>query len=56
LEGGTWEDNIKIDLKEAGFEAVDWINLPQDKYWWLANVNTIMNLWVIQNSGNFLTS
>jgi hypothetical protein len=22
-----WDDNIKMDLKEAGFGGVDWINL-----------------------------
>jgi hypothetical protein len=22
-----WEDNIKMDLKETGLEAVDWIHL-----------------------------
>jgi len=45
-----------MDLKEAGFEAVDLINLPQDRYWWLAAVNTIMKFWVLKNAGNFLTS
>jgi hypothetical protein len=24
------EDNIKMDIKEIGFWAVDWINLVQD--------------------------
>jgi hypothetical protein len=36
-----WEDNIKIDLKEAGWEAV---NLAQNRDQWLANVNMVMNL------------
>jgi hypothetical protein len=27
-----------------GWEAVDWIHLPQDKDQWRALVNTIMNL------------
>jgi hypothetical protein len=26
----SWEDNIKTDLKEAGWEGVDWILLDQD--------------------------
>jgi hypothetical protein len=27
----TWEDNIKIDLREIGWEVVDWINVAQDR-------------------------
>jgi hypothetical protein len=41
---GLWEDNIKIDLKEIGCEGLDWIELAQVRYWWLAVVNKIMNL------------
>jgi hypothetical protein len=26
-----WIDNIKIDLKEIGFEDMDWIDLAQDR-------------------------
>jgi hypothetical protein len=25
-----WEDNIKIDLKEIGWDDVDWIHMAQD--------------------------
>ncbi|KAJ4439199.1 hypothetical protein ANN_07316 [Periplaneta americana] len=31
----TWEDNIKMDLKETGYDARDWINLAQDRDRWL---------------------
>jgi hypothetical protein len=41
-----WEDNIKIDLREAGFGDVDWIHLAQDRDRWRAFVNTVMNLLV----------
>jgi hypothetical protein len=41
-----WEDNIKMDLREIGFEDVDWIQLAQDRGRWQALVNTVMNLWV----------
>jgi hypothetical protein len=51
-----WEDNIKMDLREIRFGDVDWIHLAQDRGRWQAFVNTIMNLWVPQNAGNFLTS
>jgi hypothetical protein len=39
-----WEDNIKMDLREIGFGAVDWIHLAQDRDRWRALVNTVMNL------------
>jgi len=26
-----WEDNIKIDLQEMGFECMDWNELAQDR-------------------------
>jgi hypothetical protein len=26
-----WEDNIKTDLKEIGYESLDWIRLAEDK-------------------------
>jgi hypothetical protein len=39
-----WEDNTKIDLREVGWEGMDWINLAQDSDRWRALVNTVMNL------------
>jgi hypothetical protein len=38
-----WEDNIKIDLQEMGW-GKDWIELGQDRDWWRALVNAVMNL------------
>jgi hypothetical protein len=26
-----WDDNIKKDLREIGYESVDWMHLAQDK-------------------------
>jgi hypothetical protein len=37
-------DNIKIVLREIGWDDVDWIDLPQDSYHWRALVKTVMNL------------
>jgi hypothetical protein len=37
-----WEDNIKMDLGELGWDCMDWINLTQDKDQWRALVNTVM--------------
>jgi hypothetical protein len=27
-----WEDNVKMDLREIGWGAMDWIDLAQDRY------------------------
>ncbi|KAJ4451368.1 hypothetical protein ANN_02830 [Periplaneta americana] len=29
-----WEDNIKMDLREVGYDDRDWINLAQDRDRW----------------------
>jgi hypothetical protein len=39
-----WVDNIKIYLREIGWDGVDWIDLAQDRDQWRAVVNTVMNL------------
>jgi hypothetical protein len=39
-----WVDNIKIDLREIGWDGMDWIELAQDRDQWRALVNTVMNL------------
>jgi hypothetical protein len=39
-----WEDEIRMDLREIGWESVEWIQLAQDSDRWLAVVNTVMNL------------
>jgi hypothetical protein len=49
-------DNIKMDLSEIGLGGVDWIHLAQDRDQWCVPVNMVMNLWVLQKAGNFLTS
>jgi hypothetical protein len=38
-----WEDNIKIDLEEAGWEGKNRIDQAQDTEKWQALVNAIMN-------------
>jgi hypothetical protein len=43
--GRRWED-IKMDLREIGFQDVDWIHWAQDRDRWRALVNTVMNPWV----------
>ncbi|KAJ4446283.1 hypothetical protein ANN_12978 [Periplaneta americana] len=39
-----WEDNIKMDLSEVGYDDRDWINLAQDRDRWRAYVRMEMNL------------
>jgi hypothetical protein len=39
-----WVDNIKIDLREIGWNGGDWINLAQDRDQWRALVNAVINL------------
>jgi hypothetical protein len=51
-----WEGNIKMDLRKIGFGGVDCIHWAQDRDRWRALVNTVMNLRVPLNAGNFLTN
>jgi hypothetical protein len=39
-----WMDNIKIDLREIGWDSMDWVDLAQDRDQWRALVNTVMKL------------
>jgi hypothetical protein len=41
-----WVDNIKMDLRGIGWGGMDWIVLSQNRDWWKALLNTVMNLWV----------
>ncbi|KAJ4433169.1 hypothetical protein ANN_15426 [Periplaneta americana] len=43
-----WEDNIKMDLREVGYDCRDWINLAHDRDQWRAYVRAAMNLRVPQ--------
>jgi hypothetical protein len=42
-----WVDNIKTDLREIGWEGVDWIHMAQNNDQWRTLVNTISNLRVL---------
>jgi hypothetical protein len=35
-------DNIKMDVREIGWDGMDWTDLDRDQ--WRALVNTVMNL------------
>jgi hypothetical protein len=49
----SWEDNIRMYLRELGWEVVDWMHLAQDRDQWWAVVNTVMSLWVSYRPGIF---
>jgi hypothetical protein len=40
----SWEDNIKLVLREIGIDVLNWIQLAQDRVQWRALVNTVMGL------------
>jgi hypothetical protein len=50
-----WEDNIKMIFDKWNGD-MDWIDLAQERDRWRAVVNEVMNLLVLLNVGNFLTS
>jgi hypothetical protein len=39
-----WEDNIKMELQEAGCGGMDWIELAQDTDMWRTVVDAVMYL------------
>jgi hypothetical protein len=38
-----WGDGFGMDLREIGWESVEWIQLAQDRDRWRAFMNTMMN-------------
>jgi hypothetical protein len=42
-----WVDRIKMDLREIGWNGMDWIDLSQNRDQWRVLVNTVMNLLVL---------
>ena len=39
-----WEENIRIDLEEIGTNAGNWVDSAQDRDYWRALVNAVLNL------------
>jgi hypothetical protein len=39
-----WVDNVKMNLRDIGWDGTDWIDLAQDRDQWRALVNAVMNL------------
>jgi hypothetical protein len=42
-----WVNYIKTDLREIGWDGMDWIGLAQNRDQWRALVNTVMKLRVL---------
>jgi hypothetical protein len=45
-----------MKLREIGWGRMAWIDLAQDRDWWMVLVNMVMNLRVPYNVGKFLSS
>jgi transposase len=41
-----WEDTIKMNISETGFDGENWIQLAQDRVQWRACMSTVMKLQV----------
>jgi hypothetical protein len=39
-----WENNIRMNSREIGWEGVDWMHLAMDRDQWWTVVNAVMNL------------
>jgi hypothetical protein len=37
-------NNIKMDLREIGWDCIDWIDMAQNRDKWRALVNAVMNI------------
>jgi hypothetical protein len=51
-----WNDGVKMQLKDSGFEEVYWINVVQLRDQWLIPLYTVMDLRTRYNVRDFLTS
>jgi hypothetical protein len=48
-----WENDIKMDVKEAGYEGMDWIHPPHGRQEWQTLENTVVMLQVPINVRQF---
>jgi hypothetical protein len=38
-----WVDDVKMDLRETGWNGIGWINVAQDRDQWRALLSTVVN-------------
>jgi hypothetical protein len=43
-ERRRWVNNIIMDVRETGWDGMDWVDLAQDRDQWRTLVNMVMNL------------
>ena len=52
-----WDDNIEIGLQEMGWSRnIDWIFLVEDREKLWDAVSSVMNIWISNSVGNYLTN
>jgi hypothetical protein len=51
-----WEHNIRMDLRETGWDGMDWTDLAHDRDPWRALVNAVKNFRIPLNIGKFLST
>ena len=42
-----WEDNTRMDIQEMGVNTRNWVDSTQNRYYWRAFVNAVLNLRVV---------
>ena len=40
----TWENNVRMNLKEIGISTRNWVDSAQDRNYWIVYVNAELNL------------
>ena len=45
-----WEDNIRMNINEIDINLRNWVDSAQDRDYWKALVNELLNLWVPQDT------
>ena len=44
--GSSWEDNVRMNLKETGVNTRNWVDSTQDRDYQRVLVNAALNLWL----------
>jgi hypothetical protein len=42
---GRWMDNFKMELREIGWDGIDWIDLASNRDHWRVLENMVMKAW-----------